>query len=195
MSWNKETTKISIHIYLNNLLGYPFKVNSSKTKVINKDGETVLYLRESDNKASYTLRVSETIFKKTNENGHTIYDALYSFLNKFKFTDLEKLFAVSVIDTYLQERLSDIVIKPTKSKFHPDDLTTDLSGRLSCNTKEEFRHVVEMLESRGYSFIEKGKVFDKNLVDSNFYGIQWCKSEKDLLYFYTTKKTVFNSYR
>lgn len=195
MSWNKETTKISIHIFLNNLLGYPFKVNSSKTKVINKDGETVLYLRESDNKSGYTLRVSETIFKKTNGNGHTIYDALYSYLNKFKFTDLEKLFAVNVIDTYLQERLSDIVVKPTKSKLHPDDLTTDLSGRMSCNTKEEFMHIVEVLESRGYSFIEKGKVFDKNLVDSNFYGIQWCKDEKDLLYFYTTKKTVFDSYR
>lgn len=78
----------------------------------------------------------------------------------------------------------------------PDDPALTLEGKTCYNTLAGFQSAVNALQERGYSFRTAGRRMGKLKVESDFYGLQWCKdSQKNsMVFFFTTRKNVFTAY-
>ena len=86
-----------------------------------------------------------------------------------------------------------------KASQAPKPITLeDQHGKMNFESEREFIEAVKVLTKRGYGFQRAGKVLDKPIPSSNFYGICWGISdwnERELVWFYTTKIEVYAAYQ
>ena len=78
------------------------------------------------------------------------------------------------------------------------DIKYDHHGKCNYSSESEFIEAVKILTKRGYGFQAPGRVLDKPIPPSEFYGICWGLSdwnEKGLVWFYTTKIEVYAAYQ
>lgn len=81
---------------------------------------------------------------------------------------------------------------------YTSNIFIDQHGKANYSSESEFIEAVKTLTKRGYGFQEPGKVLDKPIPPSDFYGICWGLSdqaERELVWFYTTKPDVYAAYQ
>lgn len=86
-----------------------------------------------------------------------------------------------------------------KASQAPKPITLeDQHGKMNFESEREFIEAVKILTKRGYGFQVPGRVLDKSIPHSEFYGICWGlsdQSEREPVWFFTTKQEVYAAYQ